>query len=404
MIAIGPTFRALLRNKVGALLLALQIALTMTVVVNAIHVISSRGDLMSRPSGLDEANQFYLTSTGYASNFNEALVVAEDLRQLRALPAVAGAIQTNATPLGSSGWSTGLSLSMDEQASGVGAAVYFVDETGLDTLGVKLIAGRNFRANEIGEREKNAIDWPSQIIVTEATAAGLFPDLSPAQVVGKSVYISSTSQTTIIGVIDRLQAPWNGWSGVERSMLIPQRTLFGSSRYFIRAQPGQLNQAMRAVQDHLDQHPQGRLIRNVRTMDETRARSYRDDQALQGVLWVTMTALVIITALGIIGMVSFNVNRRRKQIGTRRALGASRNDIIGYFMLENLLTTVVGLVLGSVSSILLNIWLVDTFNLPRIGWLYLPVAMLLLIVVGLLAVYGPARKAAAISPALATRQ
>ena len=71
---------------------------------------------------------------------------------------------------------------------------------------------------------------------------------------------------------------------------------------------------------------------------------------------VTVVALLLaITALGVVGLASFNVNQRRKQIGTRRALGATRFNIIRYFLVENVLITSGGIALGLVLSILVNI-------------------------------------------------
>ncbi len=399
----GPIFRALMRNKVGAFLLALQIALTMTIIVNAIHMIENRSSLMARPSGLDEANQFYLTSSGYRDDFNEQLVIEQDLRLLRQLPGIINVTQINAIPLSGGGWSMGLRTAPGQDGLNTGVAIYFVDEHGIEALDVELIAGNNFTTSEISYREPNAVEWPQNAIITAATAKELFPDLEPAQTVGQTGYISGDEPLTIIGIIDQLQAPWNGWSGVERVMLVPQRTLFGSSRYFIRTEPGQRDRIMKEAEELLLKQDAGRLIRNVRTMTETREDSYRGHQALQTILWITVVLLTVITALGIVGMVTFNVNRRRKQIGTRRALGASRGDIMSYFMIENFMVTSFGLVLGLGSSIALNIWLVDAFNLPRIGWHYLPIAMVILWLLGQLAVFGPARRAAAISPALATR-
>lgn len=403
MSELGPIFRALLRNKVGAFLLALQIALTMTIMVNAIHMIENRSSMMARPSGLDEANQFYLSSNGYAENFNERAVVEEDLRNIRALPGIVDVTQINAIPLSGGGWSMGLQTEPGEDKPSVGVAVYFVDDHGIDAFGVNLIAGENFSPTEITYRQRNEQGWPQNIIVTETMAKELFPDLTPAQSIGKTAYIAGDEPMTIVGVIDQLQAPWVGWSGVERVMLVPQRTEFRSSRYFIRTEPGQRDRMMKEVEEMLVAEDRGRLIRSVRTMEETRDDSYRSYSALQTILWIIVIILTIITALGIVGMVTFSVNRRRKQIGTRRALGASRFDIMKHFMLENFLVTSAGLVLGVGSSIALNIWLVDAFSLPRIGWYYIPVAMVILWVVGQAAVFGPARKASQISPALATR-
>jgi putative ABC transport system permease protein len=110
-----------------------------------------------------------------------------------------------------------------------------------------------------------------------------------------------------------------------------------------------------------------------------------------------------VTGLGIVGLAWFSVTQRRKQIGTRRALGATRWDIVRYFMVENWLVTSAGLVIGLVGAVSLN-WLLDTqYSVGRIPLWYLPIGMLALWALGQLAVLLPARRAANIPPALATR-
>ena len=120
-------------------------------------------------------------------------------------------------------------------------------------------------------------------------------------------------------------------------------------------------------------------------------------------LLTTVILLVSITSLGIIGLASFAVRQRTKQIGTRRAIGATRAQIMQYFMVENWLVTTVGVTLGSVLSIALNIWLVDTYALDKLDWTYIPVGIVFLWILGQLAVLMPAIRASAIAPAIATR-
>jgi len=116
-----------------------------------------------------------------------------------------------------------------------------------------------------------------------------------------------------------------------------------------------------------------------------------------------MIILTIVTGLGIVGLASFNVNQRKKQIGTRRALGASQGAIVRYFMLENFLISSGGVLLGAGLTIGLNIVLVEVLSLQSMDWFYIPIGMAVLWLVGLIAVYGPAKKAASIPPALATQ-
>jgi putative ABC transport system permease protein len=209
---------------------------------------------------------------------------------------------------------------------------------------------------------------------------------------------------TIRGVVERLQGPWSGWDeGVEHTMLIPQHLLGGSTSYLIRSEPGRRDTLMPQIETLLAESEDGRILRNMRTMEETRERAYEGSQALVNILTTTIAILIAITTLGVSGLTSFNVTRRTKQIGTRRALGASRRAILRYFLTENLLFTAIGVTLGAILGVGLNILLVNAFSIARFEWYLVPVAMITLLVIGQLAVLIPARRAAAITPAIATR-
>ena len=233
-------------------------------------------------------------------------------------------------------------------------------------------------------------------------ATELFPE-DPLGAVGRTVYISSNQPMTITGIIERLQAPWNGWNGVERTMLLPTRTLFGSSKYMIRTDPGRREEMMPLIEEQLARSNTQRIIRKVRSMPETRADSYAMHSGMSTILKVVATVLTIVTGLGIVGLASFSVNRRTKQIGTRRALGATKADILKYFLVENFLITSLGVLLGGAMTIGFNMGLTEAMNLPRIDWLYIPLGMLVLWIIGQLAVLGPARRASSVPPAVATR-
>ena len=399
---IGPIWRAMMRNKTGAILIALQIAVTMAIMVNAISIMQERSKMMARPSGIDEHNIFYISSVGFAEDFNERVTIEEDLAAIRAMPGVVNAIQSNSIPLSGGGWSMGLQTEPGEEIDGTGVAVYFVDEHGVDTFGLNLIAGENFSATEVEWRERSSTEWPANILMTQAMAEALFPD-DPAGALGQTVYINSNEPMTITGIIEQMQAPWNGWDGVERVMLVPTHTLFGSTRYIIRAEPGMRDELMPQVEELLAASNKGRIVRSMRTMDDTRERSYRGDSSMIKILTFTIVLLIAVTSLGIVGLASFSVNRRTKQIGTRRALGASKIAILRYFMTENFIISLVGVTVGAALTIGLNILMIEAFSLTRITWYLVPVAMMMLLLVGQAAVYGPARRASSVPPAVATR-
>ena len=399
---IGPIWRAMMRNKTGAILIALQIAVTMAIMVNAISIMSERGRMMARPSGIDEHNIFAISSIGFATDFNEQVTIEEDLAALRGLPGVVNAIQSNSVPLSGGGWSMGLQTEPGAEIEGTGVAVYFVDEHGLDTFGLNLLSGENFSTTDIEWREGSTTEWPDKTIITRAMAEALYPD-DPDGALGKTVYINDDEPITVTGIIEQMQAPWNGWDGVERVMLVPTHTLFKGTRYIIRAEPGMRDSLMPQVEELLAESNKDRIVRSMRSMDETRERSYRGDDSMIKILTFTIVLLIAVTSLGIVGLASFSVNRRTQQIGTRRALGATRLAILRYFMTENFIISLVGVLIGAALTIALNIAMIEMFSLTRISWYLVPAAMLMLLAIGQIAVFGPAKRASSVPPAVATR-
>lgn len=391
----------MLRNKPGYILIALQIALTMTIMVNAVAIIQERSALMARPSGVDEQNVFYLSSLAFRPDEDLRTLIDDDLRLLRSMPGVVDAIGTNSVPLRGGGWS--MSLRTDPDVEGSGVAIYFTDEHGIDAFGVELVAGRNFREEEITWNDPEVSTWPPFGIITEAMAEALYPDEPAADAVGKTVYINDDNPVQVIGVMKRMQAPWSGWDGVERSMLVPQKRELSYNRYVIRTEDGQLDALMPEIEEALAVAFRDRIVKDVRTMEETRRLSYLGDAAMVRMLSFIGVLLAVITGLGIVGLASFSVSRRTKQIGTRRALGATRGAIMRYFLVENLLVSAAGLLLGAVLSVGLNVWLTRSFEMAPMAWYLVPVAMLILFAVSQLAAAGPAGRATRISPALATR-
>lgn len=403
LLDIGPLWRALMRNKIGMLLIALQIAFTMAVCVNAYAMIKERIALMERPSGLVEDELFHLSSTGIDERFDGIGVARDDLRAIRNTPGIRNAVQLNAIPMSGSGWSMSLQREIGSDQDNTGVAVYMVDEEGIDTFGVELVAGKNFSAADVVVRAQGDSTWPPVGILTAAAARSLFPDADIESVLGRTVYIADTQAIRIIGVIAYLQAPWSGSSIAEQSLLIPQQLDWPSSNYLVRTEPGRRDAMVSVIEEQLARNNTERIVRNVRTMAETRKRSYRLDSGLTRVLQFVMLVLVLITACGILGLASFSVRRRTKQIGTRRALGATKGDVMRYFLLESVLISAIGVTVGAILSVGINLVLVAELEFPKIDWLNVPIAMVGLIVLGLLAAFWPAQRACNIAPAVATR-
>jgi len=399
---IGPIWRAMLQSKGGYILIALQIAVTMAIMVNAIAIMQERSIKMARPSGVDEVNMFSLVSVGFKPDMDEKALIREDLDQLRNLPGIIDVVATNSHPLRQGGWSEGLHREPGVGKSVSSSAIYFVDEHGLDAFGVNLVDGKNFAPEEVSWDSDSDDFWPATVIITQALAEDLFPD-HEGSYVGKEFWFNDDNPANIVGVVERLQAPWPTWTGVERSMLVPLRRESEYVRYVIRTEGGRRDELMPQVEELLSQSNRDRIIRSVSTVEEARKLAYLGDAAMIKILTFVVTLLTAITGLGIVGLASFSVARRTRQIGIRRALGATKPAIVRYFMLENFIVSTVGVVTGGILAIALNIAMVQAFSLTPLAWYVIPIAMVTLWIVGQTAVAGPARKASNISPAIATR-
>lgn len=398
-----PILSALMRSRVALVLLGLQIALTLAIVCNSLFIISERAELMKRPSGMNEADTFVLASIGFGADFSLKNSIAEDLDMLRNLPGVEAAAPINSVPMSNGGWSSGLSLTKDQKTSSAYSAMYFSDDHGLAALGARLIAGRNYRPDELGERTRKTEGWPPGVIISKALGDKLWPGQDP---IGKTVWLDTDADaSTVIGVIDRLQAPWvHNDEVVDFATVLPEVINEGAfTRYIVRAAPGQRDAVMKAAEAKLAEINPSRIVRDGKTIEQFRADAYAGDRAMMIILGVVIASLLIITALGIVGMASFWVTQRTKQIGTRRALGASRGAILRYFLAENFVITSIGLVLGAALAYGFNVWLIQHYETQAMPWYYVPVGCVSLWLLGQLAVLGPARRASRVPPAMATR-
>jgi putative ABC transport system permease protein len=403
-----PILAALKRHKAGTVLIALQIALTLAIVCNALFIIQQRVAHVVRPSGVMESELLTVQNrwVGVDDASTEALTRG-DLVALRGLAGVADASYSNSYPLRGGGMSLGIKLNPEARKSMTQAAVYFSDDHSLDTLGAKLVAGRNFRPDEITWITENAFDAPAQVIITKALADKVFPH---GTALGKTIYLLDTPKpSTIIGVVERLQVPWSGaWADkfVEHSVLVPFQAVSAAGSYLIRSKPGQLAAITQSVPAMLFKLNRMRVIppeRGVRTFAQVRERSYKSDRGMALLMGVICVVLLAITAAGIVGLTSFWVGQRRKQIGVRRALGARQRDILGYFLTENLLITLGGVLLGVVLAVSMNVWLVIRLGSQPMSPLYLVAGVLLLLLLGQGAVLAPAMKASRVPPVEATR-
>lgn len=406
---IRPILSTLLRHKTAAALIVVEIALSCAIICNALFLIGSRIERIDRVSGVAIDELVRVRITGIGTDSNADALTKTDLAALRALPGVKDAVNVNQVPFWNSSWNTGINLVKDQKVSTANATMYMSDDHFLEAFGVTLVAGRNFTADEIADWAKlqtPGVDTPfPAMIVTRSLAAKLFP---AGDALGKGVYTNGAgTPTRIVGIVDHLIRPSNQGGDAERefSMVLPTSIPYtDAGNYILRTDPARRDEVLKAAKAALIANgPERIILDGSKSMEKVRDEYYREDRAMIWLLVAVCVALLIVTALGIVGLASFWVQQRTRQIGIRRALGATRGQILRYFQTENFLLATVGIVFGMLLAYGINQVLMGKYELPRLPLVYLPVGAIALWLLGQIAVFGPARKAAAVPPAVATR-
>ncbi|WP_040242919.1 ABC transporter permease, partial [Xanthomonas citri] len=367
---IRPIISTLRRHKTAAALIVLEIALACAIICNSLFLIGNRLDTLQTPSGIAEQELLSIQLDGIGPQANADARTREDLAALRAVPGVRNAVITNQIPFVNYSSNTGLTLTPEQERPTLNAAQYLVSEGSLDALGLQLNAGRDFSPNEYISQEKADNDDEvrkkgAAVILTQGAADKMFPDHSA---LGKTIY-SGGVPLRIVGIVRTLARPnnVNGLSAKDYSMLLPIRPPYTDGQYVLRVtDPLRRAEVLKAAVAALMKVDNSRLVLKQETYTEIRDKYFRNDRAMIWLLGAVCVALLIVTALGIVGLASFWVQQRTKQIGIRRALGATRSQILRYFQIENFLLASVGIVLGMLMAYSINVWLMARYELPRL--------------------------------------
>ena len=346
---IRPILSTLRRHKTASALIVLEIALSCAIVCNALYLIGTRMDRMNRDTGMANDEIVRINTAGIGTNDNADAAAKTDLAALRAIPGVKYATVTNHVPFDNSSWNSSVSVKADQQIPSMNVGVYLGDEQMPETFGLKIIAGRDFLPEEFISMStiKGDTAVPAAI-VTRAMAEKLFPG---ENALGKLLHDSWGSKPIkIVGVIGTLIRPNDneGAAFSQYSMLLPIRP--ASGRFAIRTSPERRQDVLKAAVAALEKVNRSRIIMDQGTFTDVIDEYYRQDKAMAWLLGAVCIALMVVTALGIVGLASFWVQQRTKQIGVRRALGATRGQILRYFQTENFLLATLGIVLGGVGK------------------------------------------------------
>jgi len=398
---VGPIFRAMAHNKTRVVLIVLEIAVTLAIVTNCVNMILEERRQMNRPSGFDDDNLVWFRSRPFAPEFKEPKYVdnsvAADMRTVAAIPGVRSVANTNFLPWAGGGSSTMIKVAGDK-GPGNRTQIYYFSGDLFNTLGNHIVQGRAFVPGDYDYDQQNGT--PKSIIISRKLADLLFPK---GNALSQQLDSGDGNGVTVVGIVDPFYNPY-GWPIHEYVVFAPSTV--GSynrgTRFLVRVTPGAMQQVTAEIEKQLLRTNHGRVI-EVTTINETKERYFTGGRIVVRAMTGVIALLIFVTALGIIGITSLSVAERTKQIGTRRALGATRGDILRHFLLENWMVTTAGLLLGVAATYGLNFLLVTHVSGVKMDWRFVVVGMALLWINGLVATIPPAMRGASVSPAVATR-
>ena len=398
-----PLVASLTRHKLTALLLVLQVSLTCAIVCNVAFMIVERVQLLRQPSGVAENELVSIDSTDLDDNAQPLVRHDTDLAALRAIAGVKSAAAVDALPFNHHDWTNGIALVQDGPTRATATAFNGTPDE-LATLGLHLVEGRGFLPNEYvrlgSSHDWSGIDQVPVTIVTRALAEKLFPGQDP---LGKAIY-PDEKPVRIVGVINHLLRPQAHESADnDYATVFPMLPDANSVTYVLRTAPQDRSRVLKQATEALDRVHGNRILRHAQTFEQLRADFFHRNRTMIALLIAAAMGLLIVTALGIAGLASFWVQQRRRSIGIRRAVGATRRDILRYFQWENFLIVGTGVALGAVLAYGLNMLLMQQYEQPRLPMLYPAIGAFALWLLGQLAVLGPALRAASVPPVVATR-
>lgn len=388
------------RLGIGRITLMLQATLSVLLVAVAGLFAGSLFHLLTLNPGFNPKNLVLIgidTDKRQDSSIVLGNLYGRLLERVNALPGVRTASLLWATPLTDSGWDEFVSVPgrtvISKQQSDT--CINLIGPRFFDTMEIPLLAGRQFTETDTAASEKVGI-------LNELAARRFFPGVNP---IGKHIELENTA-IRIIGIAGNIKY-FNLRDPAPPELYLPYTQKTGktwSLTFVIKTRSGiaSIYPAFRSVlREIAPDVPTGTIETMQEQVDESLAR-----ERLMATLSVFFGILaLLLTSIGLYGILAYGVVRRTAEIGVRMALGARGHDVIWLVLRETIGLVAIGTAFGVIAvlttsrviaSLLYGIRPNDPGNLA--------LAVLVLISVAAIAAYLPARRASRLDPMLALRE
>lgn len=402
-INIKALFKSLFLRKFTTILLLLQVAITLGLIVNSAILAFDTRDKLTKPVGISLDGTLFIshhpTSGAYKDLDYRRSITLEDMEKLRQISGVKSVSITNQLPIQSRGM-LGNVYDLEnpelekEKPELRDVAINLTDKNLADALGFELVEGRFL--DDSDELDYDS-DKRGNVVITDSLRQTLYGDGSA---LGREL-----NNGRVVGVIkDYMVNP--GWAQGKQFALFQltiMKYIFIGRYYVLNVEPGQMDYVRNQVTDVILGVQAERDIFKVFTLGEHFENFYENDKGLADLFVFLCGLMVLVTAISSYGYAQYHVTQQKKFIGIRRALGATRKDILLYVLTETWLVTLVGFILGIAVTIGINILLSHYIELSKPEVMGVLLATTIIFLASTIATWLPAMKTSKIAPVVATK-
>ena len=389
------------RSWASKVLLAVQVAISLVLLVGAGLFLRTLTNLRHVDVGFNPQNLLLFRVNPQLNRYDEKRTLAlyrEMLDRLGAVPGVS-AVALSAPALlsgsvnGTSIFVHGRAYAPDVRDRDNNINRLVVSPNFFDVMGIPVLSGRGF-----GDSDSDTA--PKVVMINQAAAKKYFANENPVgQRFGSS--LETTAQLEVVGIVRDVKYD-SVRDAAPPTMFVPYtQTRVGNAAFEVRTRsaPAAVTGAVREAVRQIDQNLP---VMDVSTQLEQVEMRFQQEKFFAQAYTLFGIVALLLAALGLFGLMSYNVARRTNEIGIRMALGAQRGDVLRLVMRESMILVIVGVAAGLALALYASRFVTTLlYGVPPTDVLALALAILVMLVVSAVAGYIPARRASRVDPMVA---